>query len=218
MKKNLLNILFYSCLGLFLLLLILILTVDVSINPITNYGVGLYSLNELFLVNIGDVKMWDMISDVFLVSSILSVFCIACLGLYQLIKYKSFKKVDSKILLLGGFIVIMIVIWLVFDNLLIINYRPIYIDGQLEGSFPSTHILVVTFVYLVSCQFFDMENKTKLFKIVLYGFSLVAILLTSVGRMFSLMHWFTDVLGGILLGLVLYFAYLKILQKLQVNK
>ena len=64
------------------------------------------------------------------------------------------------------------------------------------------NILVLTFVYLVSCQFFDMENKTKLFKIVLYGFSLVAILLTSVGRMFSLMQWFTDVLGGILLGII----------------
>ena len=214
MKKNLLNILLYSCLSLFILLLILVLTVDVKINPATDYGVGLYTINEMFLVNFDNLEVWDLVSDAFMYASLLVVLFFACIGAYQLFKNKSIKKVDSRILLLGCFMVLLAVVWILFDEIIVVNYRPIYIEGQLEGSFPSTHVLIVTFIYLVMGQFLNMENKSKLFKYVYYTLACFIIVFTSLARIMSLMHWFTDVLGGVLLGLTLYFSYLKILKKL----
>ena len=211
MKKNLLNILLFSCLSLFVLLVILILVVDVQIHPYTLQNVGLYSLNELFIFNNNSQKMWDIMSDVFMYIAIAGVLVVACLGAYQLVKNKSFKKVDSEIILLGGFIIILAVAWILFDKFVVINHRPIIVDGEIEGSFPSTHVMLVTFVYLALGQFLKLDSKPNKVKYVYYVSASIVIVITSLGRILSSMHWFTDVLGGILLGLTLYFAYLKVI-------
>jgi len=209
MKKNFLNILLCSCLSLFILLVILILVVDVQIHPYTLESVGMYNLNKIFLFNNDMIKLWDMVCDLFMYNAIFLVLVIASVGAYQLFKNKSLKKVDNEILLLGGFIIILAVAWILFDKVLVINHRPIFVDGELEGSFPSTHVMLVTFVYLAIGQFIKFKNKPKMVKRVYYGVAIFLITLTSIGRILSLMHWFTDVLGGILLGLTFYFAYLK---------
>ncbi len=210
MKKNLLNILLFTSLSLFVLLLILVLVVDVTTIPF-NGKIGLTSLNKIFyyVLDFDTRLMIDSISDIFMYASILGVVVIAGLGAYQLFKNKSIKKVDSKIILLGCFIVIAGIIWVLFDNIIVINYRPFNYEGKLEGSFPSTHVMLVTFVYLASLKFFNFDNKPKYFKYILYGSSIFVIIFTGACRILSLMHWFTDVLGGVLIGLTLYFGYLK---------
>lgn len=211
MKKNLLNILLFSCLSLFVLLVILILVVDVQVHPYTLKNVGLYSLNELFILNNSSQKMWDVLSDVFMYIAIVGVLVVAVFGAYQLIKNKSFKKVDSEIILLGGFIILLAIAWILFDKFVVINHRPIIVDGEIEGSFPSTHVMLVTFVYLALGQFLKLDSKPNKVKYVYYVIASIVIIITSLGRILSSMHWFTDVLGGILLGLTLYFAYLKVI-------
>ena len=188
MKKNLLNILLFTSFSLFVLLLILILVVDVTTIPF-NGKIGLTSLNKIFyyVLDFDTRLMIDSISD-FLLDSL---------------------KGQGILLLLGCFIVIAGIIWVLFDNIIVINYRPFNYEGKLEGSFPSTHVMLVTFVYLASLKFFNFDNKPKSFKYILYGFSIFVIIFTGACRILSLMHWFTDVLGGVLIGLTLYFGYLK---------
>ena len=47
------------------------------------------------------------------------------LGLKQLIERRSLLKVDKDILLLGGFYVVVLACYVLFEKL-VINYRPIY--------------------------------------------------------------------------------------------
>ena len=59
------------------------------------------------------------------------------LGLVQWVKRKSICKVDFDILVLGGFYIVTIAAYLLFERV-VINYRPVLISGILEASYPSS--------------------------------------------------------------------------------
>ena len=63
-------------------------------------------------------------------------------GFVQWIKRKSICKVDYDILVLGGFYIVTIVAYLCFESV-VINYRPVLINGYLEVSYPSSTTLLV---------------------------------------------------------------------------
>ena len=65
----------------------------------------------------------------------------AILGFIQLIKRKNIFKVDTDILILGGFYIIMAAAYLFFE-IFVINYRPVLIEGILEASYPSSTTLL----------------------------------------------------------------------------
>ena len=64
------------------------------------------------------------------------------LGLMQWIRRKSITKVDRDILLLGGYYILVILGYLIFE-MIPINYRPILIEGAMEASYPSSTTLLV---------------------------------------------------------------------------
>ena len=72
----------------------------------------------------------------------------AGIGLVQLIQRKNLFKVDSDILVLGIYYIIVIFGYLLFE-MIPINYRPILIDGFMEASYPSSTTLSV----------FDLQNE-----------------------------------------------------------
>jgi undecaprenyl-diphosphatase len=100
----------------------------------------------------------------------------------------------------------MVLIWIIFDKILIINYRPILINGNIEGSYPSTHVMVSTFVLL-----FLSDKLKKIFKNdkIFYIISIGLILIQSISRILLKMHWFTDIIGGLLIGCLLFFTFLR---------
>ena len=83
-----------------------------------------------------------------------------------------------------------------------------------QQSFPSAHVLfyVVFFGFLVLLMYL-LNDLPKTLRIGIAGISLLLIFSIPVSRIYLGAHWFTDVLGGFLLGLltlvVLAYAYLN---------
>ena len=170
--------------------------------------VGFSCLNTKVRDLIGLNEMWDKITDVFLLIAILVAAYFAVIGLLSLIKEKSFSKVDKNLYVLAGVFVAIGIIYVAFSKIPI-NYRPFLLpdEVELETSFPSTHVLVVMTILSTALITWKkkIENK-KLYNILTVVFVAV-IVFTVIGRILSGVHWFTDILGGVLYSLCLITVY-----------
>ena len=192
---------------------ILVKFVDVQSIGDTNTNVGFASINQLVFSSIGVNKIWYDISDILGLFPILSVGIYALIGLMQLIKRKNIFKVDKEIIALGVFYVVVIALYVFFEKV-IINYRPVLVEGVLEASYPSSHTLMSICLcgsaIILNNQLF--KNKTKLINILLLVIGLIII----VGRLLSGVHWFTDILGGVIIScalLMTFYTSLKIIKE-----
>lgn len=123
----------------------------------------------------------------------------AVLGLIQLIKRKSLFKVDSDILALGGFYVAVLAVYFLFETV-VINYRPVLIDGYLEASYPSSTTMLVMCVIPTAIMQFKVRIKNKLLqKIIIFTLAAFTVFMV-IGRLVSGVHWFTDIVGGAILS------------------
>ena len=66
----------------------------------------------------------------------------ALLGLAQWIRRKKLKQVDISLLALGGFYMAVMAAYVVFETV-VINRRPVLIEGVLEASYPSSTTMLV---------------------------------------------------------------------------
>lgn len=191
--------------SLFLLFVIFTLLVKiVGVQPVGPLGskVGFASLNAKIFLKLGvNQTMYGLTEKLGLITFlIMGAFVV--LGLVQLIKGKSFKSVDYKIWALGAFYVIVLAFYVLFE-IIIINYRPVLIDGELEASYPSSHtILSICVVSSALIVLKDMLSSKPL-KITAFIVGAVLMAVMVVGRLISGVHWFTDILGGIILSLAL---------------
>ena len=137
-------------------------------------------------------------------------FGFAVLGLVQWIRRKSVIKVDRSILVLGGFYIVTLVAYLLFEEW-VINYRPVLIQGFLEASYPSsTTLLVLCVMPTVQLQLRSRIQNPILRRITCAAITAFMVFMV-VGRLLSGVHWLTDILGGILLasGLVMLYDAMK---------
>lgn len=198
--------------GLFVGLIIVLQRVNVlAIGP-QQSRVGLADLNEIVFKFFGVNLQWYYITDWLGLVAVLAAAGFALLGIMQLIKRKSLAKVDKDIIALGLFYIIVISFYVVFE-IWVINYRPIILNGILEPSFPSSHTMIVLFIMGSAILQFRLRIKEKVIQKVLCGLAEIIIFITIVGRQISGVHWFTDILGGILLGVSLLYAYKGVLLK-----
>lgn len=202
---------------LFLVLTTLLIVTKPDHNPLCSICVipktGLVELNHLF----GSFEynsILDRFSDFFMAVGLLGMIIMAGIGLYQLIRRKSLKKVDIDILLFGGIILLMILVWLYFE-LYPISYRPL--SGDYSSSYPSTHVMIVTTTFFIlSWMIYKRLNK-KWVIVVTYSISAVALFATFILRIVAGMHWFTDCLGGLLIGITFVSLFLCLDIKLKRN-
>ena len=198
------NIIITTCLFLaFIIFTIIVKYVDVkAVGPLQS-TVGLASVNLAVFKVIGASKVMYDVTEILGYLTFIIIAFFAGLGLYQLIKYKSIKKVDYKILVLGGFYVVVLIFYAVFE-LIVVNYRPVLVEGELEASYPSSHtmlsICVISSAMIVASE---MINGKKALSITLVIIGYALILLTVIGRLLSGVHWFTDIFGGVLLSFAL---------------
>ena len=129
------------------------------------------------------------------------------LGLVQWIKRKRLRKVDGSILLLGGFYLAVLAVFLLFEAF-VVNYRPVLIEGVLEASYPSSTTLLTLCVMPAAMLQWKERIKDKRVRTWILGVSAGFTLFMVGGRLVSGVHWLTDIVGGVLLsaGLVLLYA------------
>ena len=132
----------------------------------------------------------------------------AVLGLVQLIRRRSLFKVDRSILVLGGFYIVVMAMYLLFEEV-VINYRPVLIDGNLEASYPSsTTMLALCVLPTAIMQLKSRIRRRTVRRAVLVTLGAFTVFMV-IGRLISGVHWLTDMIGSVLLsvGLVMLYAF-----------
>ena len=200
--------------GLFLLLILLVKTVDVAAVGPEGAKIGLSKLNVAIHDLFGVHMAWYKVTNVLGYLAILIGLCFAAIGGLQLVYRRSILKVDKEILLLGGLYVITVLFFILFEKV-VVNYRPILMpDGEgLEASFPSSHTMLSCVILGSGLELLKKyARKDKTIQTALTVIFAVMLALIVAGRLLSGVHWFTDILGGILLSVALLNAWEALLK------
>ena len=192
-----------------LLLLFVLWTIAVKAIDLGAVGpngsvVGFSAINK-FVHDLTDVnfELYNITDWLGLVPVVIGA-CFAILGFVQWIIRKSVLKVDADILLLGGFYVVVFAIYMLFERV-VINYRPVLINGLLEASYPSSTTMLVMCVMPTAMLQVNHRLKSRALKRSINTAILAFVIFMVIGRLLSGVHWITDIIGGALCssGLVL---------------
>lgn len=186
-------------------------TVTVKLVDVRSIGpggsaVGLAGINH-FVHSLTGVRM-----ELYVLTDWLSLIplCVvggfAVAGLTQWIKRKQLRKVDRSILALGGLYIAMMAAYAFFE-VVVINYRPVLLDGVLEASYPSS--TTVLSICVMSTAVLQWLERVKDRRIRWWGATaMISFMIFMVtGRLISGVHWVTDIVGGCLLSGGLVAAY-----------
>ena len=193
---------------------ILVKVVDVKQIGVNNSSIGFATLNQFIFETTGVNIIWYHITDWLGLIPVFMAIVYAFIGLIQLIKRRSIFKVDKEIILLGLYYIVVIALYVFFEKV-IINYRPILMNGFLEASYPSSHTLMTICICGSSILINKKLFNNKITKAI-NCLSIIIITITVVGRLISGVHWFTDIIGGILISsglLMTFYSLLSIINK-----
>lgn len=203
--------------AIFLIFTALVKYVDVQAIGPEGSSVGFATINKWVFETIGVHPQFYSLTQFLGIVAIGIAFCFALLGLDQLIKRKSLHYVDSKIIALGFYYIIVMAFYALF-MFVVINYRPVIIDGEgLESSYPSSHTmlgLTVTVAFIIYNNYFkDVKRKIDRILFTVVAWALAALIV--VGRLISGVHWFTDIIGSLLLSFSIIFTYIPLCNLVQ---
>lgn len=186
-----------------------------DVQPIGPGGssVGLVGINQLIHKLTGVHFVLYHITDWLGLVPIAVCLVFAIMGLVQWIRRRDIRKVDLDILVLGGFYIITMAVYLLFEYV-VINYRPVLINGYLEASYPSSTTLLVLCVMPTAILQCKHRVKNRLLRNGIHTAIMGFMAFMVIGRLFSGVHWFSDIVGGVLLstGLVMLYnavSYIK---------
>lgn len=207
MKKVKLS--FYLAIGFimaFVLWTVLVSCVGVQAIGPNNSKVGLATLNAYFSRFIGMNMALYHITDWLGLVPVAFMLVFAVVGLVQWIKRRAIYKVDCDILVLGVYYLIVFAIYMFFEYV-VINYRPVLINGYLEASYPSSTTMLVLCVMPTAIMQLNKWIKNTALKNILSITISVFIVFMVLGRFLSGVHWFSDIVGGILFSAGMVMAY-----------
>jgi len=187
--------------ALFVILLILVRTVDVAAIGPAGTSVGLSGLNRAAHEGIGvDLRLYSA-TQILGYLAIALALAFACVGLVQLIRRRGLRKVDRPILALGGLYAALAVLYAFFEKV-IVNFRPVLMPGasEPEASFPSSHTMLACVIFgsaaLLAGRYLRRAPLKRALAVLCWLLAAATVLL----RLASGVHWLTDVVAGALLS------------------
>lgn len=201
---------------LFLVLIVLVRTVDVAAIGPVGTEVGLSHLNQAFAELTGVNMGWYELTEVFGDIAIFTALFFVGVGICELLRRRDFKKVDKELYALGLLYLAVGVLYILFE-FVIVNRRPILMDGETfpEASFPSTHTMIICTVMGSTIMVLKKFIKNDKLRLCLQYVCAILLIVTVIGRLVSGVHWFTDILGGILISTALLFLFAAALEKIE---
>jgi len=208
MEKNTKRFLLSGGLLLFGFAVWTLLIMNMDVQPVGQNGtdIGFASFNTWFHEITGVHMLIYHIADWLGLVPIFVCIVFGSFGLSQLIKRRSLFKVDIDIVILGIYYVIVIFSYLIFE-IIPINYRPVLIEGFMEASYPSSTTLLVLSVMPTLIEQINRRIRNLYIKRILFMLSVLFSAFMVIGRLISGVHWFTDIIGSILLSLGLFCIY-----------
>lgn len=166
------------------------------------HEIGWASVNFWWRDLIGVSDVWRVVSDVAAVLTLLTLVGVIVWQVVALVRARGIHRATRHWLVLDGALGALRLCYLLFE-FVVINYRPILIDGVAEASYPSSHVLLFATVCPLLMLTFWREIKSRPWRAGIVTLGVVLMLIGMVARALSGYHWLTDVLGGVLLGAVL---------------
>lgn len=188
----------------FLLWTVAVRFIDVQAIGPQGSAVGFATLNRFVHELTGVHVSLYIVTDLLGLVPLGFVIGFALLGLVQWIKRKRILKVDRSILALGGFYIVVLAVYALFE-VVVVNYRPVLIGGVLEVSYPSSTTMLVMCVMPTVIMQVNARIQNKVFKRCVTFAVTAFVVFMVIGRLVSGVHWFSDIIGGVFLsgGLVL---------------
>ncbi len=191
----------------------------VDARPIGPNGsvVGFAAVNAAVRDFFGTSDTWYTITECIGYVAIAVAAAFACMGAVQAIGGRFLSKVDPKIYALGV-VYVLVIVFYVFFELVVVNYRPILVDGVLEASYPSSHSMLALTIFgttAVMASYYIKSKKAQNAVSFLCGF-LASVMV--IGRLASGVHWLTDIVGGVILSVFFIDTFKNICKYLQDNK
>ncbi len=190
----------------FIVFTIAVKTVDVLPLGPEDTDIGFGTVNGMIHVLTGVNEIWYDITKYLGIFAFFVVGIFAGIGFWQMVKRKSLFKIDTDILLLGGFYVLVLCFYVLFEKV-IINYRPVILDEGLEASYPSSHTMLIICVMGTAIMQIARRVKQGTVKVLLTALAVCVLVITVIGRTICGVHWFTDIVGGIILSCALISTY-----------
>ena len=190
----------------FVLWTFLILTVDVQPVGVNGTKVGFAAVNTWFHRLTGVHMSIYTVTDWLGLVPIAVCMGFGLLGLMQWIRRRNIARVDRDILLLGGYYILVILGYLIFE-MIPINYRPILINGAMEASYPSSTTLLVLSVMPTLLFQVNRRAKSQSMRRITAAFVILFSAFMVFGRLAAGVHWLTDIAGSVLLSAGLYSLY-----------
>lgn len=180
--------------------------VDVQSVGVKGTNIGFASFNTWFNKLTGVHMKLYVITDWLGLVPIAACMIFGGIGLAQLVKRRSFLKVDRDLIFLGIYYIMVIAGYLIFE-IIPINYRPILINDFMEVSYPSSTTLLVLCVMPTVIEQVERRTERKMLKRIVNIFATCFSVFMVLGRLLSGVHWFTDIVGSVILSAGLFCTY-----------
>ena len=153
---------------------------------------------------------WDKATDIMVYTALLAFAIFGVLGFYQWITRKSLRKVDKPLLMLLVPCIMVLITYIIFDHIFVLNVRP---DGSGEPSFPSTHTMLVATIFpciaIILPNYIKQKSLVAFLDLVMLAF----VILVPIGRVLANKHWTSDVIGGLIFSAIFAGIYLFLVKK-----
>lgn len=201
----------------FAVLTVCLLLVDVRAAGESGAEVGFATQNQQVWQAIGQHKAALHASEICGLCMIAAVGAFGITGLVQVIRRKGFLRADKELYVMAGGLVLLAAAY-VFFEIFVVNCRPVLDEGELAASYPSSHAMLAVAVAGMGAAYLHARPKKGALIGILVGFLSGVSVCTVACRLLGGVHWLTDIVGGVLLGLVITFGYLAACAFLSKNK